>query len=88
MDEELLDAQLSDAESRIADLEIHLLELQREWEEVYPYETLEKALTTITRLVDKLLDHDPEDLEAQALMVEAEVEITPKLQEPEVFYLA
>lgn len=89
MDDEVavLDSRLMELESQLADAEMHLLEVRQEWDELYPYETLEWSLETIQRVVGKLLDLDPEDLEAQALLAEADLTITPKLMEPDVFYL-
>ena len=81
-----LDERLADAESNLYDAEMLVWEIRKEWDEVYPYDTLEWALTTIERLASKLLIVAPEDLEAQGLMEEAHLIITPAI-EPEVFYL-
>lgn len=90
MDDEVavLDAQLADAEVRVADLECAMQDIKVEWEETYPYDELARALEIISRLTDKVLENNPEDIEAQALYEEAEGLVTPKLQEPEVFHLA
>lgn len=84
---EVLDFRVLELESQVAHLESILIEIRREWDEEYPYEALEWAQETIQRLVQKILQNDPEDLESQELLREIDIYLVPKLMEPELTYL-
>lgn len=88
MDEiEELDTLLADSQMVVERLTNHIADMRTEWEEMYPLEALEFAMTTIERLASKVFDFDPEDVETQDLLSQADDIIMPKRSEPEVFYL-
>ena len=89
MDDEvaMLDEQLTDALSLNEDLKFELLKMKEEWEDNYPYQTLELALETIRRLATKVFFVFPDDMETAEILQVMEAEISQALEEPEVFYL-